>query len=165
MLFNKLFREDHEMKRWHLVGMILLMLLAWSWVVVGPASSQGRGQGFRACPYAPYMCPVKGTCKPFDASGKVVQVLTETLADGMHPGMAAVVDTRNQGQVHVSLGPVWYLERQEFELKPGDEVHVKGMCEKDGKLKVIAYELTKGDYVLQLRDSQGRPNWEAWRKK
>jgi hypothetical protein len=111
------------------------------------------------------MCPVKSTCKAFDESGKVVQVLTETLQDGMYPGMAAVVDTKNQGQVHVSLGPVWYLERQEFELKPGDEVRVKGMCEKDGKLRVIAYELTKGDYVLQLRDSLGRPNWEAWRKK
>ena len=127
--------------------------------------SQGRGQGFRACPYAAYVCPVKDTCKAFDESGKVVQVLTETLADGMYPGMAVVVDTKNQGQVHVSLGPVWYLERQEFELKPGDEVRVKGMCEKDGKLRVIAYELTKGDYVLQLRDSLGRPNWEAWRKR
>jgi hypothetical protein len=111
------------------------------------------------------MCPVKPTCKPFDESGKVVQVLTETLEDGMHPGMAVIMDTKTQGQAHVSLGPVWYLERQEFEIKPGDEVRVKGMCEKDGKLRVVAFELTKGDYVLQLRDSQGRPNWEAWRKK
>jgi hypothetical protein len=70
--------------------------------------------------------------------------------------------------VHVHLGPVWYLERQEFDLKPGDEVRVKGMCEqqkdKDGKLRLIAYELHKGGFVLHLRDSQGRPNWEAWRK-
>ena len=35
----------------------------------------------------------------------------------------------------------------------------------DGKTDVIAYELTKGDYVLHLRDAQGRPNWEAWRKR
>jgi hypothetical protein len=155
------------MKRWQLVGTSVLILMVWCWAVAGPAWSQGRGQGFRACPYAPYMCPVKGTCKPFDDSGKVLQVLTETLDEGMYPGMAVVVDTKNRGQVHVSLGPVWYLERQEFELKPGDEVRVKGMCEKvkDGKLRVIAFELTKGDYVLQLRDSQGRPNWEAWRKR
>jgi hypothetical protein len=85
----------------------------------------------------------------------------------MYPGMAIIMDTKTQGQVHVSLGPVWYLERQEFVLTPGDEVRVKGMCEKgkDGKLQVIAYELTKADYVLHLRDSQGRPNWEAWRKR
>ena len=155
------------MKRWQLIGTSVLGLMVGCWAVAGPVWGQGRGQGFRPCPYAPYMCPVKSTCKPFDESGKVVQVLTETLEDGMHPGMAVVVDTNNQGQVHVSLGPVWYLERQEFELKPGDEVRVKGVCEKekDGKLRMIAYELTKGDYVLQLRDSQGRPNWEAWRKR
>ena len=154
------------MKRWQLVVMSVLGLLVWCSVPAGPAWSQGRGQGFRACPYSPYLCPVKGICKSFDESGKVVQVLTESLEDGMHPGMAVVVDTKTQGRVHVHLGPVWYLERQEFELKPGDGVQVKGMCEKNenGKLQVIAYELIMGDYVLHLRESQGRPSWEAWRK-
>jgi hypothetical protein len=153
------------MKQWQMVGTGVLVMAIFLGTISTLVWGQGRGQGFRACPYAAYMCPVKATCKAFDESGKVVQVLTETLADGMYPGMAAVVDTKNQGQVHVSLGPVWYLERQAFELKPGDEVRVKGMCEKDGKLRVIAYELTKGDHVLQLRDSLGRPNWEAWRKR
>jgi hypothetical protein len=137
-----------------------------SWVLAGPAFSQGRGQGFRPCPYTPYLCPVTATCKTFEESGKVAQVLTETLEQDMQPGMAVVLDTKTRGRVHVHLGPVWYLERQEFELKPGDEVGVKGMCEqKEGKLRVLAYELTKGGYVLALRDSQGRPNWEAWRKR
>jgi hypothetical protein len=154
------------MRRWQLLGTWVLGLSVCCWVLAGPAWSQGRGQGFRPCPYTPYLCPVKATCKAFDASGKVAQVVTETLADGMHPGMAVLVDTKAQGRVHVSLGPVWYLERQEFVLQPGDAIRVKGMCakEKDGKLRVVAYELIKGDYVLHLRDSQGRPNWEAWRK-
>jgi len=131
------------------------------------AWSQGRGQGFRPCPYTAYVCPVDHACKPFDDSGKVVQVLTETLEEGMHPGMAVLVDTKKQGQVHVHLGPIWYLERQEFEIKPGDEVKIKGMeCHKKGKLlEVVAFELTRGDFVLHLRDSLGRPNWEAWRKR
>jgi hypothetical protein len=130
------------------------------------ALSQGRGQGFRPCPYTPYLCPIRHTCKPFEASGKVAQVLTETLEDSMHPGLAVVVDTQTQGRVQVHLGPVWYLERQEFEIKPGDEVGIKVMGDKqDGQMDVIAYELTKGDYVLHLRDAQGRPNWEAWRKR
>ena len=141
--------------------------MLWCGGAAGPAWSQGRGQGFRACPYSPYLCPVKDTCQPFDGRGKVVQVLTESLGQGMYPGMALMVDTKNQGQVHVSLGPIWYLERQEFEIAPGDEVQVKGMCDKepDGKLRVIAYEISKGDYLLALRDSQGRPYWEAWRKR
>ena len=106
------------------------------------------------------------THKAFDDSGKAVQVLTETLEDNMYPGMAVVVDTKAQGQVYVHLGPVWYLERQGFEIKPGDQVGIKGMShKKNEKMDVIAYELTRGDYVLHLRDSQGRPNWEAWRKR
>ena len=146
------------------VGVAALCLMVWGTAV--PALSQGRGQGFRPCPYSAYVCPVAHTCKPFEDRGKVVQVLTETLEDSMHPGMAIVVDTKTRGRVHVHLGPVWYLERQEFEIKPGDEVGIKGMCDKKNeKMDVIAYELTHGDYVLHLRDSQGRPNWEAWRKR
>jgi len=146
------------------VGAAALCLMVWGTAV--PALSQGRGQGFRPCPYSAYVCPVRHTCKPFEASGKVVQVLTESLEDGMHPGMAIVVDTKTRGRVHVHLGPVWYLERQEFDIKPGDEVGIKGMCDKKNeKMDVIAYELTHGDYVLHLRDSQGRPNWEAWRQR
>jgi hypothetical protein len=155
------------MKKRQLIITSILGLMVWYGAVAGPAFSQGRGQGFRPCPYSPYMCPVKNTCKPFDDSGKVVQVLTETLTEGMHPGMALILDTKKQGQVHVSLGPVWYLERQEFEIVPGDHVQVKGMCDKEqsGKLRIIAYEIAKGDYLLALRDSQGRPYWEAWRRR
>jgi len=155
------------MKRWTLIITSVVSLMVWCGALAGPAFSQGRGQGFRACPYSPYQCPVKNTCKPFDDSGKVMQVLTESLGQGMQPGMALILDTKKQGQVHVSLGPVWYLERQEFEIAPGDEVQVKGMCDKEqsGKLRIIAYEISKGDYLLALRDSQGRPYWEAWRKR
>ena len=154
------------MKRYHLVGTIVLGLWICAVQLDAPAWSQGRGQGFRPCPYGPYSCPVNKTCKAFDEKGKVVRISTESLEEGMHPGMTVVVDTKSHGQVDAHFGPVWYLERQEFELTPGEEVRIKGMCEKgqDGKMQVIAYELAKGDYVLHLRDSQGRPNWEAWRR-
>jgi hypothetical protein len=153
------------MKRWQLIAMSVLVMGLFAGAMPPQALSQGRGQGFRPCPYTAYLCPVKAVCKPFDESGKVVQVLTETLDDGMYPGMALILDTKTRGQVHVHLAPIWYLERQEFELKPGDEVQVKGMCEQQDGMKVVAYELTKGDHVLFLRDAQGRPNWEAWRKR
>jgi len=155
------------MRRWMLLTLLLLILAISTLPLAGLAWSQGRGQGFRPCPYSPYACPVKAVCKPFAESGQVVKLLTETLEDTMHPGMAVLLDTKNRGQVHVHLGPVWYLERQEFNLVPGDQVQVKGMCEqvKAGKTEVIAYELIKGDYVLSLRNAQGRPNWEAWRRR
>lgn len=144
----------------------LLSLTAWGWAASGPAWAQGRGQGFRSCPYAPYACPVTGSCVPGTITGKVKQVMTETLAEGMYPGMAVLVDSKERGQVHVHLGPVWFLERQEFDLAPGDEVVIQGQCQKsDGKFKVVASVLTKGDHSLFLRDSQNTPYWEAWRKR
>jgi hypothetical protein len=143
------------------IGLILTVA-----VQTQEAMGQGRGQGFRPCPYTPYSCPVKAVCKPFDESGKVAQVLTESLEEGMYPGMVVLMDTKSRGRVRVHLGPVWYLERQEFQLAPGDEIRVKGMCDqKDGKTDVVAFELSRGNYVLHLRDAQGRPNWEAWRQK
>jgi hypothetical protein len=155
------------MKKWKFVGIGILVLAVLLLSLSAPVWSQGRGQGFRPCPYTSYVCPVKATCKSFEENGQVVQVFTESLEDTMQPGMAVLMNTKTRGQVHVHLGPVWYLERQEFELKPGDEVKVKGMCEQEtgAKKEIIAYELSKGDYVLSLRDSQGRPNWEAWRKR
>ena len=154
------------MPRW---PYLILGLAALGCLVLGTADaarSQGRGQGFRPCPYSAYLCPVQQTCKPFAADGKVAQVVTETLGESMYPGLAVVVDTKTQGRVHVHLGPVWYLERQDFEIKPGDEVGIKGMgTKKDGQMDVVAYELMIGDHVLLLRDAQGRPNWEAWRQR
>jgi hypothetical protein len=155
------------MKRWLPVITGLLLAALWMGTPLSPAWAQGRGQGFRPCPYVPYKCPVSGLCKPFDATGTVAQVLAETLESSMYPGMALLVTTKSQGTVHVHLGPVWYLERQEVEFNPGDQVQVKGMAEpeKGGKLSVIAFEILKGTHVLKLRDAQGYPNWEAWRQK
>lgn len=155
------------MKRWQMIGVGLLGLMMWGAVQAGPVWS-GRGQGFRPCPYAPYVCKIKGLCKPFDERGKIAEVLTESLESGMYPGMAMILDIKKRGQVYVHLGPVWYLERQEFVFVPGEEVQVKGLCgaeKKDGMLQVVAYEIIRGDHVLSLRDSEGRPNWEAWRKR
>jgi hypothetical protein len=84
----------------------------------------------------------------------------------MYPGMAILVDTKDRGQVRVHLGPVWYLERQEFTLEPGQEVKVQGIClEEKGAIRLIAAQVTVGDAVLLLRDPEGRPMWEAWRKR
>ena len=154
------------MKRWHVLGFGLAGLLVTALVLPPAALSQGRGQGFRPCPYTPYQCPVPSVCKPMTITGKVSRVLTETLQDKMHPGMAILVDTKDRGQVRVHLGPVWYLERQEFDLEVGQEVTVKGIClEEKGETRLIAAQVTVGDSVLLLRDAEGRPMWEAWRKR
>ncbi|MCK9566856.1 MAG: hypothetical protein M0Q43_12515 [Methanothrix sp.] len=148
--------------------MVLSLLITGIFAVTVPlqAWSQGRGQGFRPCPYTPYQCSAKGLCKPLTITGKVVRVYTETLADNMQPGMAITVDSKDQGQVRVHLGPVWYLERQEFNIVPGQEVQVQGVClAEKGETRLIAARVTAGDHILLLRDPEGQPMWEAWRKR
>ncbi len=154
------------MKRWQIIGTSLLSLMVWCWAVTCPAWGQGRGQGFRPCPYTPYECAAKGVCRPMTITGKVSRVFTETLQDNMYPGMAIIVDTPDRGTVRVHLGPVWYLERQAFSLEPGQEVRVQGVClEEKGQTRLIAAEVTVDDSVLKLRDMEGKPMWEAWRKR
>ena len=154
------------MKRWQVLGFGLTGLLVLAMMFPLPARCQGRGQGFRPCPYTPYECPAVGVCKPLTITGQVSRVFTETLQDNMYPGMAMLVDTKDHGQVRVHLGPVWYLERQEFTLVPGQEVRVQGIClEEKGKTRLIAAQVTVDDHVLLLRDAEGRPMWEAWRQR
>jgi len=158
--------EEPIMKRWQVLGLGLAGLLVAALVLPPAALSQGRGQGFRPCPYTPYQCPATGVWKPLTITGKVSQVLTETLQDKMHHGMAILIDSKEKGRVRVHLGPVWYLERQEFDLQPGQEVTVKGVClEEKGETRLIAAQVTVGDSVLLLRDQEGQPMWEAWRKR
>ncbi|MBM4300412.1 MAG: hypothetical protein FJ121_02620 [Deltaproteobacteria bacterium] len=76
------------MKRCQVLGFGLIALLIVALGFPPAAMSQGRGQGFRPCPYTPYQCPATGACKPMTITGKVSRVLTETLQDKMHPGMA-----------------------------------------------------------------------------
>jgi len=156
------------MKRWRIKGIVLAAVIVTA--LAGTASAQlgGRGQGFRACPYTPYQGPTpsKEVCRPLTLTGKITEVLTETHKPGMYPGMAFLMESEKQGRVRVHLGPVWFLERQEFSFQPGDQVEVKGVCfESEGQTKLVAAEVVKGDNVLVLRDSQGQPLWEAWRKR
>lgn len=146
-----------------LVAMILTVLVG-----TAPAQLRGRGQGFRVCPYTSYKCPTpsQDVCRPLDITGKITGLLTESPQPGMHPGMAFFMQTKDKGRVRVSLGPVWFLERQEVFFKIGDKVKVKGVCfDSGGETKLVAAEVVKGDNVLVLRDSMGRPLWEAWRKR
>jgi hypothetical protein len=147
------------MKRRQLWLTSLLGLLICCWALPAPVWSQGRGQGFRPCPYAPYK--LQGIWELFDETGKVAQVLTENPEGSRHYSLAVVLDNKTRGQVYVHLGPVWYLERQGFELFPGDRVEVKGIfgTEENGRQWVIAHELIKGDHLLLLRDSAGQPKW------
>jgi hypothetical protein len=154
------------MKKWQILGLTVAALCLTALILPQAALSQGRGQGFRPCPYTPYLCAARGVCRPLTITGKITRVYTETLKDKMEPGMAINVASKSHGQVRVHLGPVWYMERQAFDPLPGQEVRIQGSCmEEQGQTRLIATQVTVGDHVLVLRDAAGQPMWEAWRKR
>jgi hypothetical protein len=62
--------------------------------------------------------------------------------------------------IQVILGPVWYIERLDFQLNVGDQVEVKGFpVILQGKQSMIAAEIKKGNDLLILRDIHGIPVW------
>ena len=123
----------------------------------------GRGQGYRMLPYQ--VAQEVHTCAPGKISGRITRLRVESFSSDMEPGLAVEVQTPDRGLVHVHLGPLWFLERQEADLKPGDEVTIQGFCYKlAGQERLLAGEVAHKDHTLKLRDAQGTPYWEAWRK-
>ena len=68
--------------------------------------------------------------------------------------------------VAVHLGPGWFIEKQDVQIKASDKITVIGSRIKyDGKPAIIAVEVEKGDDILDLRDKNGFPRWAGWRRR
>jgi hypothetical protein len=103
--------------------------------------------------------------KTVDSINAVIVSMDSTLPmKGMSPGIHALVIVSNE-EISVHLGPAWYLENQDADLKPGDSVRVIGSrITIEGKPAIIAAEIRKGKEVLGLRDKAGFPAWSGWRR-
>jgi len=125
-------------------------------------SKGGRGQGYRMQPYR--VAQEVHTCVTPKINGSITRLQAETFSLDMEPGLGMDVQTPDMGLVHVHLGPLWFLDRRETDLKPGDEVAIQAFCyTSEGQERVLAGEVTHKGHTLVLRDPQGTPYWEAWR--
>jgi hypothetical protein len=120
----------------------------------------GRGQGYHMQPY--HVSQEAHTCVPGKISGRITHLRPETFSIGMEPGLALDVQTPDRGLVHIHLGPLGLLDRQEADLKPGDEVSLKAFCYNlAGQERLLAAEITHKGNTLVLRDIQDTPYWGA----
>lgn len=96
--------------------------------------------------------------------GEVTEVTIQPGNNNMGvPGVHLVVKT-DTSTIPVHLGPVWYMEQQEYTFEKGDRVTVFGSrISYENAPAIIAVRVKKGDMVLQLRNQQGVPNWRGWR--
>ncbi len=100
----------------------------------------------------------------YSAAGTIVSVQSFVPIKGMAPGVHVMVKTSSE-TVDLHLGPVWYVERLEEQLQPGDQIEFRGSrVTIDGKPAVIATEIKKGEHSLVLRDANGIPAWAGWRR-
>jgi hypothetical protein len=96
--------------------------------------------------------------------GKVLEVRRVTPMRGMSEGVEIVLRSAT-GEVTAHLGPVWFLDDQQLQVKKGDTVDVAGSSVTlRGKNVLLAASVRRGSDVLQLRDAAGIPAWAGRRR-
>lgn len=141
------------------IGSISLVLTSAAFAQAGPRwrGSGGWGPGSQ---YSRMFNPA--TLET--VGGEVVSVDKITPMRGMSSGVHLTLKAENE-TISVHLGPDWYIENQDINIEPKDEIVVKGSrVAYEGKPAIIASELRKGDAILTLRNAWGIPAWSAWRR-
>lgn len=96
--------------------------------------------------------------------GRVERVETVAPMSAMSEGIRLIVRSDDDDEMlNVDLGPTWYMRRQQEQIQRGDEVTVTGSrVNIEGQPVIMATEVRVGNRVLQLRDRNGAPLWDAW---
>ncbi|MBE0569525.1 MAG: DNA-binding protein [Deltaproteobacteria bacterium] len=151
------------MKRDAMIGVAVLAVLAATVSLV--AAEPGRGwKGSGGWGMGGGYQRMYNTATVETVSGTIESIDRTVPMKGMNRGVHLTLKAE-KGPVAVHLGPEWYVERQDIELKKGDSVEVKGSrVTFAGNPAIIAAEVKKGDNVLKLRDDNGVPAWAGWRR-
>ncbi|MEW6067654.1 MAG: DNA-binding protein [Nitrospirota bacterium] len=98
-------------------------------------------------------------------TGEVVKIGMFYPVKRMTQGIHLVVKTEKE-EISVHLGPAWYIQYQDIEIKPKDKVEVKGarVIFREKPI-IIAAEIKRGEDILHLRDKNGFPFWSGWRRR
>jgi hypothetical protein len=94
-------------------------------------------------------------------NGEIIDVYEATSRNGYRSGLHLLVKT-DENTFDVHLGPIWYLEQENFSFEPGDSLEIKGDLLTDSQMPtMIAIEVKKGNELLTLRDEDDFPMWRA----
>ena len=127
---------------------------------VPAGESRGGGWGVDT-PYGRLYDPAKEQT----ISGQVVSIETSAPMPGMAPGMQMLVQTDDGKSTRVHVGPAWYLERQDLDMKENTHVQVTGArAEIEGQPVLMAREVQFDGQLVTLRDAQGMPMWSSLRR-
>jgi hypothetical protein len=129
--------------------------------VTGQAQGRFRWEGSGGWAHSDAFVRRYDTNTLVTVQGAVTRLETFTPERGMSPGVRAVIRTGAES-VTVHFGPKWFVERQDIQIKPKDEVVVTGsrIMVADGSV-VAATTVARGEQTLQLRDAAGIPLWSG----
>ena len=98
--------------------------------------------------------------------GQVLSVEEVAPDKELTPGVYVLLKT-NEGNMSVRLGPIDYLKRQGFTIRPYDRLEVMGSKVKSGEDRngIVATKAKTGDRTIALRTASGRPVWAPETKK
>lgn len=84
---------------------------------------------------------------------------------GMTEGVIAVLKTQ-EGTIELALGPKWFINNQKISFSRNDMIEVRGVrVTLHKKTFFIPARIIKGNYVLELRNEDGVPVWDAVRRR
>ena len=136
-------------KRIIILGLSLALLVA----LTGVTLAAGRGNG-------------SGTSQldltdPVTLSGTVEDltnfVAGESQMNRGAEGSYILFRTSEGKELHLIVGPVWFLDSLKLNLRTGDSISVSGHYEADGDL--VVFKITKDGVDYTLRNTEGHPLW------
>lgn len=96
-------------------------------------------------------------------TGDVQSVDTYTFNKKSGYGGVHLLVRTDKETIKVHVGPVWFLEDNNFSFNVNDKVEVKGSrVTYDGEEVIIGSNVKNGDKSLALRDDDGIPYWSGW---
>jgi sporulation protein YlmC with PRC-barrel domain len=126
-----------------------------------PASEPRDGGWGADTPYGRLYDPAKEET----ISGQVVSIDTSAPLPGMAPGMQMLVQADDGKNTRVQVGPAWYLERQNLDIRENTRVQITGArAEVEGQPVLMAREVQFDGHIVTLRDMQGMPMWSSLRR-
>ena len=156
-LISRVFSAGEASRRRRAGGVLLttpLVFLA-LWLLAAPTTAAAQGW-YWGSPVAPGY----DRAAVVEMEGVALSVELTPRSGGASLQMAAAGEI-----VNVTLGPVWYLHRQDADIKTGDRLAVKGSKTKtrEGKVYLAAAVIKnlRTGRVLTLRDEDGRPLWSS----
>ena len=125
-------------------------------------TNEPRGGGWGVdTPYGRLYDPAKEQT----INGQVVSIETSAPMPGMAPGMQMLVQTDDGKSTRVQVGPAWYLEHQDLDVKENTRAQVTGArADIDGQPVLMAREVQFDGQIITLRDAQGMPMWSSLRR-